>query len=300
MTRGGGFLSDHEITFNVMGLRIAGKRWGRGTIRVLALHARFDNADSFSRLAPMLENIDLVAVDLPGHGLSEHKPVHASYNSWSDVPFIAQIIHQLGWECCHLIGHCRGGMIAALTAVSLPKDRIASVILLEPPLVPNLSPVASFDHLSSALSSVGNDGYACGNLYKNIEAMLGARKRAGVSREAAAAMIDRGAVPSTNVFWWRADVRLQKAAIFDLSSEHINILLKKLEALPVLLIFSTQGMGGGLQRSGFMQSLMLPWELLAGSHHFHLESEAALIAQRVQRLWEQVESTRKKPLDQVM
>ena len=51
--------------------RIAGLRFGRqGAIPVLALHGWLDNAASFVPLARHLAGLDLVAVDLPGHGRS--------------------------------------------------------------------------------------------------------------------------------------------------------------------------------------------------------------------------------------
>ena len=55
--------------------RIAALRGGTpGAPRVLALHGWLDNAASFLPLAAHLRAIDLVALDLPGHGHSAHLP----------------------------------------------------------------------------------------------------------------------------------------------------------------------------------------------------------------------------------
>ena len=54
---------------------LRGLRWGStGDAPILALHGWLDNAASFVRLAPLLADADVVAIDLPGHGYSDHSP----------------------------------------------------------------------------------------------------------------------------------------------------------------------------------------------------------------------------------
>lgn len=47
----------------------------------MALHGWLDNAMSFSQLAPLLSDAGchVIAMDLPGHGNSEHFPSYCSY-----------------------------------------------------------------------------------------------------------------------------------------------------------------------------------------------------------------------------
>ena len=79
--------------------RIAALRWGEpGMPRVLALHGWLDNAASFVPLAPHLPGIDLVAIDLPGHGHSAHLPPGADYSFALAMHNVLDVADALGWE----------------------------------------------------------------------------------------------------------------------------------------------------------------------------------------------------------
>jgi hypothetical protein len=40
-----------------------------------------------------------------------------------------------------------------------------------------------------------------------------------------------------------------------------------------------------MRGNGDLEKLPLPWQFLPGSHHFHLEEEVALIAERINAFW---------------
>ena len=62
--------------------KVYGMEYGRpGDSPVLALHGWQDNCATFSRLAPMLKDLHIVAIDLPGHGKSPWKSKASSFNS---------------------------------------------------------------------------------------------------------------------------------------------------------------------------------------------------------------------------
>ncbi len=65
-----------ELSLELPHLRLAAQAWGDPQLpRLLALHGWLDNAASFDRLAPLLcGHFHIVAIDLPGHGRSGHRP----------------------------------------------------------------------------------------------------------------------------------------------------------------------------------------------------------------------------------
>ena len=120
-----------EIQFDTRQGRLAGLAWRRdGEPRVLALHGWLDNAASFIPLAPTLERLDLVAIDLPGHGHSEHRHATARYHFIDYLFNIDAALDALGWSDCHFIGHSMGASIAATFGAGAP-ERTRSLVLLD-------------------------------------------------------------------------------------------------------------------------------------------------------------------------
>src|SRR6266568_3550532 len=74
-------------------------------------------------------NYQVVAVDLPGHGLSEKVSGGAGDVIADTAGRVVAALDELGYEKVHLIGHSFGGMIALHLAVAAPK-RLASLGLL--------------------------------------------------------------------------------------------------------------------------------------------------------------------------
>ena len=111
--------------------RLTGLRCGSsGTPRVLALHGWLDNAASFVPLAAQWGDIELVALDLPGHGASAHLPPSADYTVAVDARAAFAAADALGWEHFHLLGHSLGGAVASVMAAAMPQ-RITRLALIE-------------------------------------------------------------------------------------------------------------------------------------------------------------------------
>ena len=119
------------LTLEIPGLRLAALAWGPADgLPLLAVHGWLDNAASFARLAPLLPGVRLVAVDLPGHGLSEHRPPGAAYHFIDWAVDLAAAGEALGWERYVLLGHSMGAGVVSLLAGALP-ERVVALALIE-------------------------------------------------------------------------------------------------------------------------------------------------------------------------
>ena len=98
--------------------------------RVLCLHGWLDNAASFVPLAPLLDTLDLLALDLPGHGHSEHRHNTARYHFIDYLFNVDAALDALGWEDCHLLGHSLGAAFSASISAGAP-ERVRSIVLLD-------------------------------------------------------------------------------------------------------------------------------------------------------------------------
>lgn len=88
-----------EFRIEIQGRVFAGECWGSTQDEpVIALHGWLDNCHSFRPLASRLKNIQLLALDMAGHGHSEHRSADASYHIWDDVREILLIAREMGWR----------------------------------------------------------------------------------------------------------------------------------------------------------------------------------------------------------
>ena len=124
-------LEGKDITFTIFGRTLAAKRWGSaGGKPTLALHGWLDNANTYDRLAPYLPELDLVALDFAGHGLSAHRGEGVHYLAFSHLQDVLAVAQELGWSQFNLIGHSMGAAIASELAGLFP-DKIERAVMID-------------------------------------------------------------------------------------------------------------------------------------------------------------------------
>ena len=272
--------------FSVMadGITYAGLEWGDPDgYPILALHGWLDNALSFSVLAPFLTEYRLIALDLSGQGLSDHRSSDATYHIWDDVPQLLSVVATLGLDQLAVLGHSRGAAIAVLLATAL-EDRCSQLVLLDgmlPRPTPDESAVEQF--LQSQRDHRGLSKHQP-RLFDDVEGFVNARVRLGFS-EGSARLLAPRALRETEDGWALVhDPRLNHASAVKLSPGMCSAFYSAVTK-PTLALVAEEGLRlrGGLEASLAAVSEIADCRvvIVPGSHHTHMEEGAQQIAEQI-------------------
>lgn len=261
---------------------IAGLRWGRrGAPSVLALHGWLDNAASFTPLAGHLDDIELVAVDLPGHGRSVHLPRGADYSLDGAIASVLDIADALGWARFALLGHSMGAAIASLVAAGAPA-RVRRLLAIEalgalPETIENTLP-----RLRTAVAAARALADKPMRVFPELALAIHARMRAngGLSEAAARLLVERGTRAVAGGHVWSSDQRLTLPTRVRMSADQVDALLGGIEC-PTRVIYATPAQPYLPESVRSRRAAMLPaGEVvrIAGGHHLHMEQPRAVAA----------------------
>ncbi|MCF3974843.1 alpha/beta fold hydrolase [Paracoccus salsus] len=263
----------------VDGLRLSGLAWGPedGT-PVFALHGWMDHAGSFQVVAPRLHGCRVVALDLSGQGHSANRAAHATYNIWDDLPQIAGLLDQLGWDDCVLLGHSRGANISALFAAALP-EKVRAFVAIES-LVPEPSDDTVVATLRAFLQQTRRQSARPARCFPTREGYIDRRIAQGSSRRTADALAERALEETPGGFRLRGDPRLFACSALKLTLNQVEDVLRAIRC-PVLNIWATEGILQSRPRLADLvrdaESLIPDYERveIPGDHHLHLDADAA-------------------------
>lgn len=271
-----------EYSFTFRDLELAVAEYGAPDgPPVLALHGWQDNAASFAVLAELLPGLRWIAPDLPGHGRSDWRHPQASYSTWHYLEEMQALLDHLQLPQVILVGHSMGGGVAALLAAALP-ERCSRLVLLDSVGPLATAPENALQQLQEFLSQLDKASLSRRRRHADLEAAVAARCARGLSVEAARLLAERGVATDGKGVFWRLDPRLSLRNPLSLTEEHARAMLGAI-ACPVLLIAATSNWTR--MRDWFELRLpyfrQLQWLELGGSHHQHMEGEAAQVARLI-------------------
>ena len=263
---------------------------------VLCLHGWLDNAASFIPLSRFLPELDLVAVDLPGHGRSYHRHPSAHYYFTEYLWDLDAALDALGWSCCHLLGHSLGAAIAAIYTATAP-ERVRSLVTLDA-----LGPISGAAQdctarLRQSLRSV-RAGPRGSKKYRSIEDMIRARRTNTDLDDIPARLICERSVRQRDAhFEWSNDPSLYWVSPFLMTEEQVLVCLRHIEA-PVLSLTATPAGQYADEERARTRCAAVPdgrHEFLPGSHHFHMDQPETVAAKIQSFILEHEHASRKNP-----
>ncbi|MFP7723364.1 alpha/beta fold hydrolase [Lysobacter sp. A3-1-A15] len=273
-----------EITLDSPFGRLAGWRRDGGGARVLALHGWLDNADSFAPLAAHLPGLDLVAIDMPGHGASAHLPPAADYTMAGFARAGFAMADSLGWDRFDLLAHSLGGAVASVMAAARP-ERVNRLLLVE-----SLGALAEREDRTAERLRDAFKAFAAPRrplrVFPDIATAVRARMQAnGLSEPVARLLVERGIVPTQDGaggrgYAWRSDPRLTLPTAIRISESQVRDLVAGIQC-PVRVVYANpapayfpdvlrHARAGCLQRGEVV--------VMDGSHHLHMEDPAGVAA----------------------
>jgi len=268
-----------EIRLTLGHIELAAHLFGPADgLPVIALHGWLDNANSFARLAPQLQGLRIVALDLAGHGYSGHRPVGAGYALADYAHDVLRVAEQLGWARFGLLGHSLGAIISVQLAGALP-ERVSHLALIDGVIPPTLSEQDAAERLGQALQAQMRLEGKRKSVYATLEEGVEARMKGmvAVSREAAELLAQRGLMPVPGGYSWRSDSRLTLPSPIRMNQDQAMAFVKRI-ACPACLVVAADGMLA--RHTDLLEQLPFEQVILPGGHHLHLNDAegAALVA----------------------
>lgn len=248
-------------------------------VRIFAVHGWLDNAASFDTLAAHMPDCEIVAVDLIGHGRSDHRSRDGWYHAVDYLDELLELLDALDWQRSVWLGHSLGGGLLSMLAAACP-DRVERLILIESGGLLGGSPERAAEQLQRGLAD--RRRFRSGNSLRVFvdadEATVARQKVNGLSESAARALVKRGLNPVEGGQVWSTDPRLTLASPLRIDEGHVQAMLRAI-ACPLLVLLAEPPLPfmSPLEREARLACL--PGAEICsfpGNHHLHMETPAPL------------------------
>lgn len=234
-------MTGRELTLDLPGQRMRALEWGPADgAPILAVHGWLDNAASFVGLAPMLDRYRVIALDLAGHGRSDHWPQHCSHYFVDWVPQVIGAADALGCETFVLLGHSMGAGISSLVPSAAP-GRVSRLVLLEGAGPLTTPPDDAPALLRTALEDERRVAAASPRIHPDFESALAARcQGTDLSPDAGRPLVERSVETVAGGVRFTFDPRLKTRSRWRFTEEQVLAFLAVIDC-PVLMVRADAG-----------------------------------------------------------
>ena len=254
---------------------------------VLALHGWLDNCESFHHLAPLMAAAGhhVVAVDLPGHGLSDHLPRGLVYHDVDNVLMIHTLVTGRGWGRVSLVGHSMGGGLCQLFAATFPHmvDKVVMIDITHMPRRP-ITPDNVVERINKCVQSFQTVSDKEQRVFQSMDECVQRKLRppfqipgldmtSTLTPDAARILCQRGVKSSKDGLLLTRDIRLNLPNLERLSVEDHLEIAKHIKC-PQLIIeyadFPREHFNDDILTTLKTSNPLLKYHELEGTHHGHL------------------------------
>lgn len=265
---------------------IAAKLWHAEALGtpILAVHGWLDNAATFDRLAPQLSAQPIWAIDLPGHGLSSHRPAGYRYHNADYLDDLVLLLDVLGLQSVVLLGHSLGAGLSLLLAALYP-ERVERLLLIE-----GFGPLSSGPEDWPRLTRKGiEDMRAYRPTVRPLpdeESAIKLRMNGmtgPLSRSSSELLCVRGVRRTEEGLFWSTDKRLRFGSAMRFHESQVLATIAAIST-PTLLIRAEQVapfFSEALYKERITTHRWLQVITLPGGHHLHLEESPDAVAEAI-------------------
>ena len=261
---------------------------------VLCLHGWLDNAASFLPLLSCFEHNNIIAIDWPGHGHSEHRSAGAHYHFFDYVYDLLELCEVNQWQQVDIIGHSMGGMIGTAFAAAFP-EKVRSLTLIDALGFICADEKKATQQLRSAMTARFKNHQAIAiNKARTFSKATAVKARLSVSdlaEENATLLVERALKQKTvalktlgqdnsseevqeklTQYCWRSDNRLRTLSPYRLTLGQAKQLMQDIQC-PVKLIYASRGLTMIPEYLPTAKKLIKNFSIvkLEGGHHIHME-----------------------------
>ncbi|SEB49544.1 Pimeloyl-ACP methyl ester carboxylesterase [Tenacibaculum sp. MAR_2009_124] len=283
------------IEIEVNNFTFRGKSWGDANCsnRILAIHGWLDNANTFDKIAPELSKDHyVIAIDLAGHGISDHRSTNANYYLWDHAIDVLNCLDALQWKTCTLIAHSLGSGVASLVSGAFP-NRINKLIFIDglgPPFINNKNEIVTNFTRAYKQFKMAQKAQLYGFSKQDSVTFIN-RKEAiqnrvdnrisPISYKAASILIERGLKKVSGGFRWSHDPKVVLPEYYRITEEQVVQFIKKITC-KTRIILGKQGLfSTGLFSSRIENFRNVDIQWIEGGHHIHLEKEHGHVSELI-------------------
>ncbi|MEM0911269.1 MAG: alpha/beta hydrolase [Pseudomonadota bacterium] len=253
---------------------------------VVCLHGYLDNAASFIPIAPFLEDFNLVALDMCGHGKSFHRANGHAYHL-TDFVFdaalcITSLLQTRKEKKVFLVGHSLGGIVGSILTATYPEliRALVSVEACGPLTADEQTTTGQIKASMESRMQIMNSMQKKDN--RTFSQVVKARSVISDIDESLSRLImSRNCEDSNEGLLWSSDRSLRTKSVMRMTEKQAQNILSSI-AVPMLLVLGEQGfekVKRNLANRVDVMDALVDVKECKGGHYVHMQQPQAVAEQ---------------------